>query len=491
MKPKLSPYRQSLLYYLVFCASLLAGVTYELNHAYREAENNVAQRTAQTGYLIGEWIKGAFESSDYVLRDMVDAISLTELQYPNSDQDKFEQRLQYLERKKTSLPNVIFAGYFDHNCIATHSLLPSHLGIDASLRPYCSPLLQDPTLETWVTEAFPALNGPINVSQVRRLAADDSGFVGLAGIAVDLSFFDKWLDNLKLTDDSWVFITDTRQLVLAEHPPIRKVGHSANYPWLTEFLASKSPQASIGEITTTDGIKRFASIRKIENLPLVVVVAESQKNWLGDWYEHTFSAISALVLIFMMAGLALRYHWSLLTQRNQLWELANHDPLTNVANRRHFFAQAQHELDRLDRSSQGLALLILDIDYFKQINDFHGHASGDMAIIHFAKICRSSLRGIDILGRIGGDEFAIVLSDIDLAGSKIAAERLIMQFRNSPVANQCGEPILLSASIGMTYTNTAEASLEELLSEADTALYQAKANGRNQYVLMEKPIQNS
>lgn len=187
-----------------------------------------------------------------------------------------------------------------------------------------------------------------------------------------------------------------------------------------------------------------------------------------------------------MAGLALRYHWSLVTQRNQLWELANHDPLTNVANRRHFFAQAQHELDRLDRSSQGLALLILDIDYFKQINDFHGHASGDMAIIHFAEICRSSLRGIDILGRIGGDEFAIVLSDIDLAGSKIAAERLIMQFRNSPVANQCGEPILLSASIGMTYTNTAEASLEELLSEADTALYQAKANGRNQYVLMEK-----
>lgn len=479
----MSPQRQSLLYYLTFCLLVLAASLYDLSRAHQQAQTSAAQRVTNASHLIGAWIKGAFESSDYVLRDMAGAISLDELRYPNLEPITFARRIDYLEQRRGSLPNVIYAGYFDQHCVATHAVHAEQIGLDASQRAYCRPFQQDSSLETLVTEAFPALNGPINVTQARRLAPDGSGFRGVAAIAVDLSFFDKWLDLLQISDADWVLIVDTRQTVLAERPIIGTLGKTAGYPWLEEFLSSGESHVLSRKVTAHDDIERLASLRKLDDLPLVVVVAESDRNWLSNWHSRLAWFVFSLLLLWAMGGLALRYYWSALDRQEQLWEVAHIDPLTGVANRRQFLNKAQYELDRHRRHGTGLALLMLDIDYFKQINDTYGHAVGDQAIVAFAKSCRECLRDIDVLGRLGGDEFAIMLPGVDLAGARIVAERLVKAIAATQFAIVDGNTVKITASIGLALAKSPSDSLDALIALADTGLYRAKAGGRNGYAL--------
>ncbi|MGF0335601.1 sensor domain-containing diguanylate cyclase [Ectopseudomonas toyotomiensis] len=171
------------------------------------------------------------------------------------------------------------------------------------------------------------------------------------------------------------------------------------------------------------------------------------------------------------------------TERKQieaeLQAFATTDFLTQLANRRHFMCQLEAELARLQRSpEQSAAILMFDLDYFKTINDRWGHDVGDQALRHFAGILSSQLRKADTAGRLGGEEFAVVLSDASLDKAMHFATRIQSELARAPILH-AGEPIFLAVSVGISSLNASDASVEAALSRSDIALYCAKRGGRN------------
>lgn len=162
----------------------------------------------------------------------------------------------------------------------------------------------------------------------------------------------------------------------------------------------------------------------------------------------------------------------------QLEILATTDELTSLTNRRQFIKCAEHELERAKRFNHVFSLMVLDIDHFKRVNDSKGHAAGDATLQHLASVMKNSLRQVDIVGRLGGEEFAVLLPNTDLEGALVLAERL-----RKSIAEQAawynGEPIHITTSIGVsTYVN--DVDFDYMLRRADEALYEAKDGGRNQ-----------
>ncbi|QEY75749.1 sensor domain-containing diguanylate cyclase [Pseudomonas denitrificans (nom. rej.)] len=163
----------------------------------------------------------------------------------------------------------------------------------------------------------------------------------------------------------------------------------------------------------------------------------------------------------------------------ELQVLATTDFLTQLPNRGHFMRLIEAELGRVQRSTtHHAAILMCDIDHFKAINDRWGHAVGDEALRHFASILGRDIRRVDFAGRMGGEEFAVVLGDADVAAAQVFAQRLQQQLLEQPLM-QGGQRIPLSISIGIAALEASDASAEAGLSRSDSALYRAKQNGRN------------
>jgi diguanylate cyclase (GGDEF)-like protein/PAS domain S-box-containing protein len=164
--------------------------------------------------------------------------------------------------------------------------------------------------------------------------------------------------------------------------------------------------------------------------------------------------------------------------QESLHRLATTDPLTGLYNRRSFFDQLHQELSRAGRYRRPLTLLFLDVDHFKEINDRHGHPAGDQALKSLALLLQAESRRNDIVGRIGGEEFATVLVECGLDQAREAAERLRRQVERLRVDSDQG-PLSMTVSIGLAQAVSDQERLEQLLKRADRALYQAKRQGRN------------
>ncbi|MBP6599915.1 MAG: GGDEF domain-containing protein, partial [Giesbergeria sp.] len=159
--------------------------------------------------------------------------------------------------------------------------------------------------------------------------------------------------------------------------------------------------------------------------------------------------------------------------------LANQDALTGAANRRAVLEALESELARAQRQRTPLALLMLDIDHFKRVNDQHGHLAGDQVLRHFVHVVRQRLRAQDFLGRYGGEEFLLLLPDTDLAGAQQLAQQLCQAVQAAPCDWQ-GQTIAVTVSVGIAGAGTSQqADGETLLQAADQALYRAKDKGRN------------
>ena len=163
----------------------------------------------------------------------------------------------------------------------------------------------------------------------------------------------------------------------------------------------------------------------------------------------------------------------------ELSSLVRTDTLTGIANYRYFLQALEQEIERTQRSGQPTSLIMIDIDFFKKINDQWGHEVGNQALIHLSRLLQQIVRKLDIPCRYGGEEFAVILPDTHLAACLPVAERIRQGIEKSPLT-VAGQPLPMTVSLGIaTYTDKQKTTMEELVAQADQYLYQAKESGRN------------
>ena len=176
----------------------------------------------------------------------------------------------------------------------------------------------------------------------------------------------------------------------------------------------------------------------------------------------------------------------LVNNAETLHRLATTDPLTAIHNRRHFLRLAETEWNRFNRYQRPLSALMLDVDWFKLINDRFGHATGDAALQSVARACIVDQRRTDIVGRIGGDELAVLLPETDEVQAVAVAERISNKIKSEEVVTERGS-LKLTVSIGIAEASIRMSGAAALLDSADQALYMAKLAGRNCVARFSQP----
>ncbi len=176
-----------------------------------------------------------------------------------------------------------------------------------------------------------------------------------------------------------------------------------------------------------------------------------------------------------LASIAIEHHQVL----DELEQRAHTDSLTGLANRGRFMELAEVEIARAKRYQSPYAVMLLDIDHFKGINDKYGHKAGDVVLQELATIMRRTLREVDIIGRIGGEEFAVLLPETGVDEASQVAERLRQVVAHSELPTGDNVSLRITVSIGLAQMVDQPNALDDILRKADTALYEAKNNGRN------------
>jgi diguanylate cyclase (GGDEF)-like protein len=206
--------------------------------------------------------------------------------------------------------------------------------------------------------------------------------------------------------------------------------------------------------------------------------------------ERQLRAVEIAAWISFLIGIIFSYWFvdsfrGIVQLKDTVDRLARTDDLTGLDNRRSFLAGAEREISRGERHGEALALLILDLDYFKRINDTHGHRVGDMVLVATAEVLSRCVRdGLDIVGRLGGEEFAVVLARCDEDAAVQAAEAIRAAIASVRVSTPGGE-IATTASIGCAPIAAGD-TVSAALQRADEALYAAKRGGRNRVATCTK-----
>ncbi|HTY04564.1 MAG TPA: sensor domain-containing diguanylate cyclase [Rhodocyclaceae bacterium] len=232
-----------------------------------------------------------------------------------------------------------------------------------------------------------------------------------------------------------------------------------------------------------DGLPRLLAFEAIDDFPLVVVASQSRDEVLAPWWTFTAFVAGGLVITLSALGLAAVFVFKSAAETEilqaELERQAHTDSLTGLLNRRHFLTLAEKELSRAERYGGPVAVLMMDIDHFKKINDTYGHQIGDEVLQRLAERCRLELRDIDAIGRMGGEEFAVLLPQTEADVALEVAERLRQVIAETAVPLDRGLPLHFTVSIGVAATRGAVPNIDTLLSQADDALYEAKDAGRN------------
>lgn len=329
-------------------------------------------------------------------------------------------------------------------------------------------------------------------------------FAGVLVLSVPANLFSDYFQQIDVGPNGSIALlgTDRSLRAIASGAPLP--GRYGRFKMLEDhsYFTEEGPRTGFYEgVSALDGEYHLGAYRRLKEEGVVVVVLLSPKDFMASFQAHrklliiSASVISALLLVvalllYVFGRRHFRNTASLRQAHEQMTHLANTDVLTGVSNRRSFLSNCEAELSRARRHAEDISLLMLDIDHFKRINDNYGHPIGDEVLKAFTGICARMLRSHDILGRLGGEEFAIALPHIDAEGALHVAEKIRLAVAETPIVTAAGS-IALTVSIGLASTSAGLDELQPLLAEADGALYDAKQNGRNRVcVAAVEPICN-
>lgn len=314
----------------------------------------------------------------------------------------------------------------------------------------------------------------------RRIFSQNGNFMGAWVAAIYLNFAQDWIQTFPTGHNDVLAVMDQEGTLLARNPPMPDaIGKKINL-W-QGHVDTKMSLAGVGFTSESpiDGVQRIYGITQMDEVPIIIVVGYDLHTMLADWWRRTWQIAVGLVVLLGMSFIALWAYLKNIRQGEELLRLSTTDTLTGIANRRLLFETGDREILRIKRYKGTLAVLILDIDHFKKINDTWGHSSGDRVIQVTALTISRCIREQDMVGRIGGEEFVVLLPETELSGALAIAERVRMALQESSEATTDNSTTIhFTASIGVSLARETE-NFQDTLSRADQGLYQAKESGRN------------
>ncbi|WP_426119903.1 sensor domain-containing diguanylate cyclase, partial [Pseudomonas sp. DSP3-2-2] len=327
----------------------------------------------------------------------------------------------------------------------------------------------------------------------RRIDTADGTFSGVALATIPVAYFHSFFERMDVDDEGVIFLALDNGELLARRPTLRALmtTNLSRGEIFSRYLThSDSGTAVIKSVV--DGVERIYAYQRLTGLPIVAAAGISYQYVFAPWWSYAFRSLALIVMITLtlvfLGVLLYRQIQQLLVAeselnitRNELEVIALTDSLTSLANRRCFDTALQKEWGRANRNQSSLAVILLDIDWFKQFNDHYGHLVGDDCLIQVAHLIDKNVsRASDLAARYGGEEFVILLPETDLAGALIVAEKVRSSIAQALIAHEASPLGILTISAGVVATYASEReNFREFLAEADKLLYGAKSLGRN------------
>lgn len=242
----------------------------------------------------------------------------------------------------------------------------------------------------------------------------------------------------------------------------------------------------------TDGLRLCSQVRsldRIRHMPILIIVEPGDDAKLlrgldmgvNDYIVRPIDRNEMLARIRTQIKRK-RYADHLRTRLEESVEMALTDDLTGLHNRRYMESHLKTLVNEASQRDKPLSLLLTDIDFFKSVNDIHGHDAGDVVLREFAERIRKNIRGIDLACRFGGEEFVVMMPDTDLSKAYLVGERLRQSIASVPFMLPDGTALDVTASVGVSKLVDAQDTPQSILKRADQALYSAKRDGRNRVV---------
>ena len=491
---------------LNLAVGLLVGVA--IWSAMRHARDDAAQESRNLAILVERYFTEMFDKVDFALH----MLSHERIGHSKPGVPAYERLDTFLAGYINLMSEVERFGITDAAGRVIYTNKPDAALRDVSQRPFFTSRVDAAADSLYISTARASLaENAVYLS--RRVSNPDGSLAGVVFARLPLAAVSTFLSRLDIGAHGGISFRDLGMAIVARHPdPDGKFrGNHTVSPELQHLLGQGARRGTYFSGTTWDGTARMVSFARIGRFPFYVNVGLAEQDYLDGWRQSSlqmaalYAGFIAITLVFALLAhwvwqvrareqastlaelerrvtestASLREYSEALERSNaELKRLAISDPLTGLANRRHFIEAANGEIERALRHAQPLTLLMLDIDRFKAVNDTWGHAIGDLAIQKVAEACLATVRVIDTVARLGGEEFALLLPDTDVAAGAQAAERLraaIAEIR-VPVGSLA---VGLTASLGIAEFTQADPTLNRLLKRADEALYLAKQLGRD------------
>jgi len=309
--------------------------------------------------------------------------------------------------------------------------------------------------------------------------------VGVMQGAIALTKVSQFVTNLS-TNGTVAYVIDSNGKILA-HPNVNLVNDHFDISdsFVKEGLAEKKNGFSIvGSNTAEKKLVTYLYDQRTGwliclEVPYAVIASKT----------HTLTVILGLVTVVVLAlvGALVLYIAKRKKNEEKLRELATVDELTNIANRRCFIKIAADQMELSRRRGSPFAILMIDADHFKSINDTFGHDIGDFTLKKIVESCCHKLREVDVIGRWGGEEFAVLLPETDLEQGAIVAERIRQAVQATVIPTGKGSA-RVTISIGVAVNSSEDPDVDAVLKKADVALYAAKVKGRNMVCVMGENV---
>lgn len=597
--------RRSISLFIIFIilnTTILVSFFISIYSNYVRTRNDELERDS---YLLGEWIKDSFDSSAYILKNIIQLVPVGDLEYPPSDNAKYSAYKEQISETIGSFPYASFYGVIDNNGILAYSNSVDGYSLVDKL--FFIEMKNNPAKEAVLSNIFKSPEGYLYIVHGVNYDPDNTEFKAMAVMGVSLSFFDSWISKLDYKGSGKILIVDENGTILAHNSSAdENSGDTVHLECLRDMQILKTDFEVVTGINSAEKQRRVTAVRKISGMPFFIIIDEQSGLFSYMFFPvflliigFAFSTILAYELLkahfrqrtlnstlknmtielqtifdHSMVGIILldsdlkivrantrfaeiagynsideaighsisethisfesykrfaSYYRRELNKRGiveiesefkkidgtsvwcrvfgktidnklppdlakgiiwivdditvrrqakqKLLEMATMDEQTGLNNRRHFMELGDRELAIFERHHRPVSVLLMDLDHFKNINDSFSHSAGDLVIAHFASVCLQNIRTGDISGRIGGEEFAIILPDTGIESALEVAERIRTTTEKSVLYYKNNE-LKYTVSIGIAAVEK-NMPLRKLLHNADTAMYDSKNSGRN------------